>query len=304
MKIGEKVKHTINAELFESLKILRSILRGHKRLSEIIVGVLVGHPGCLKTREEKFSIEASVKTALIPTFFAFASSSKTIVELSKMPGVHTRDCFGIARAIIELGINICFILAEGSSAAEKALRHSRQKSYRNLERESKIGKLMVKVLYSGKKDITLTEIHEREIKEFTSKRGFQKNWIDLSLDERIETIGQSFGERVQILLQVARLSVYDTASEILHGTVFGAMYSLGLMDPPVSVSEKSLGNELGDKHFAVLFGPVLVGFAVEMAFHKKYGYKFLNDRSNKLWRKYGRMPFILKEMEAKKTRCL
>lgn len=297
MKVKQAIKESIDPDLHQTLKLFRSILNGHSRLSQIVLGVLVGHPGCLKTRMESLPIEASVTTALIPTFFALASSSNTIVELSKTPGIHTRDCFGIARSIIELGINICFILAEGTPAAERALQHSRQKSFRELERESTIGKITVKMLYSGKKDINLSEIQKQEIEEFTSKKGYQKNWTDKNLEERIAAAGQAFGDSVQVPLQVARMSVYDVASEILHGTVYGALYSLGLTEPPVSPSKNSLGNKFGNKHLAVLLGPILVGFAVESSFHKRYGYKYLNDSANKLWRKYCKIADILKGSE-------
>lgn len=278
----------------QNLKILRSVMKGHLKLNSLIQGVLISHPDFTVTRKENIPIEEEIKTVLVPALLVLKTSCETILILSKNPGIQVRDCFSIARSIVELTINICYILAGGPSIAEKALRHARQKMYRNIQRESKIGKNSITLLYSGKRDIWLSEDLRKSLEEFTSPSGREKGWTDLSIDQRIDKVGEAFGNTVLNHLHLARSMIYRDASEILHGTIFGALYTLGLVEPICQSALKNPEDEYGGKHLMVLMASISSVMAIEKCFHKKYGFEYLDKKAVKLWQKIGMSPWSQK----------
>ena len=286
-----RVKKTMSSDIHQNLKILRSVVKGHLKLIDLIQGILTSDPDYLTTRKENIPIEEEIITVLVPTLLVLKSSCKTILDLSRTPGIQVRDCFCIARSIVELAVNICYILAGGPSVAEKTLRHARQKMYRNIQRESKIGKHSVEFSFSGEKNLRLNKNLEIALKEFTSSKGREKDWTDLNIDQRIDKVGEAFGENVLGHLHLTRFMIYRDASEILHGTVFGALYSLGLVEPTYRSALENPANEYGGKHLMVLMGSISAVMAVEKSFHKKYGFEYLDKRSRKLWEKIGTSPW-------------
>ncbi len=281
----------MSKDISQNLRILRSIIRGHIKLINLLSGILIDHPGSLIHRKEKASIPGTIKAILFPSLVALSSSCTTILKLSTVPGLQTRDCYGIARSIIELSINLSYILAEGPPLAKKAIRHAQQKMHRNLNRESKIGEQLISVLAGRKGDLSdelkLTEI----LKEFTSKKGREKDWTDLSIDQRIEAVGIAFGDNILGHFHFSKFLNYRYASEILHGTHFGACYTFGLFEPYSSNPLAAPGNEFGSKHIMVLMAITSAIFALEKSFHKKYGFEYLNRKSINLWAKINTSPW-------------
>ena len=68
--------------------------------------------------------------------------------------------------------------------------------------------------------------------EFTSKKGREiTSWTPETVQEQIEAIDARYGKRISTNLQFALMSIYRHASEIAHGTFFGALFALGLTSP-------------------------------------------------------------------------
>lgn len=174
--------------------------------------------------------------------------------------------------------------------AERAIRHAQQKMHRNLNRESKIGKQIFKVVFSGKDDFSDARQLKESLNEFTSKKGREKDWTDLNIEQRIEVIGKAFGDSVLGHLHFSKFLNYRYASEILHGTHFGTCYTIGLVESYYNPLH-SLGNEFGGKHIMVLMATTSAIFALEKSFHEKYGFDYLNRESKKLWKKVGTSPW-------------
>ena len=293
----ETSKAKTSPELKHCLKVLLSILKRHIRLFDLLIGILVGHPGCIRTRKEKKSIEPNMISALTPMLQTLGSSSHTLASLSDSPGLHTRDCYSIARSIVEAAINICYILAEGSSAAEQAIKHARQKSYRDLQRESKIGDSMIKLAFSGTPDSSSIDGLEEDIDEFTSRGGREKGWIELSVDDRIALSGKVFGHSVLKSLHIARFAVYRHSSEILHGTLFGSLYFLGVTEPSHPTSIDGFSESIGQKHMLVLMATNLAVSAIVEAFHQRYGYAMAYKESKDLLGEIQNIPYLCQKEE-------
>ncbi|WP_221305260.1 DUF5677 domain-containing protein [Longimicrobium terrae] len=213
---------------------------------------------------------------------ALGSSSHTLIRLSDQPGLHTRDCYSIVRSIVELGVNVCFIVAGGEELAERALRHTRQKSFRELQRESKIGGSGIGLEFSGRPDPSSIDGLVEELAEFESKSGQEKQqWVDESIDKRIQRAGDILGESVLSDLHFARFMIYRHSSEVLHGTHFGVHHCFGLTVPSEGVDPL---NRMGDNHMVILMAANLTLSAVATAVDCAYGFPGVRRSSKDLWR--------------------
>lgn len=249
-------------------------------IDECIAGIH-GRPEGPKSIHE--GIEERPKTRLVlPAMLqAMGSSSGTLIRLSDEPGLQSRDCFSICRSIVELGVNICYILAEGDSAASRALRHSNQKAVRDLKRESRVGPQTIRMAASGLEDLDLPDEVEASLDEFTSRSGREKGWVDLSIDDRCARIGELLGEEVLTPLHWARFAVYRHSSEILHGTFFGAAFFLGLTDPSGPPENPGdMVERIASQHLMVLLAAVLSIEAVVSAMHVVFDDPEMLARSN------------------------
>jgi hypothetical protein len=270
---------------------LRSILEQRIALIDAIIAVLVDHPSARPLRVETTCIPESMGRVLPMMLQAIGSSSATLVRLSDAPGCATRDCYSIARSIVELSANVTYLLAEGPTVADRALRHATQKAYQDLERESTIGGTTIRAEFTGRPDPSSVPGLEEAKQEFTWKSGRERPWVDASLDERIAAAGTHFGDDVLTSLHFARFMVYRHSSEILHGTLFGAMYFFGLTQPDERTQEQAT-EHIGQQHMMLLMACGLALVSVVNAFHKAYGFQWAKDRSCELTDALKNVPYL------------
>ena len=148
------------------------------------------------------------------------------------PGAKAQGCFIIGRTLFEQVVNVCYVLAIGSDAATRARLHLLQKSYRDLERQVKVGNQTVSLKWEGKEELQMTPEMEAAVKEFTSKKGTEiRDWTPDSILQRIEAIDKHFGNKSGAQLQLVYMAIYRNASEISHGTLFGTYFLAGLTQP-------------------------------------------------------------------------
>ena len=170
--------------------------------------------------------------------YSITDSLDSIIILSqhqekKLPKV--RDLYVIARTIVETTINLIYILAKGKKGLELAKKHWKQKAYRDLNRELKVNERTIGLKWEGKIDLENDQELKQAIKDFTSKRGKEiTSWTPDSLIERLEVIDKKYGSKITSGLQFPLFLIYRHASEISHGTVFGAMFFFGLTEPKKS----------------------------------------------------------------------
>lgn len=141
-------------------------------------------------------------------------------------GAKLRDSFSIARCICETAINIAYIEAEGERAAEQMLRYTSQREFRDLRRELKVGATSFVLSHRGTPKAS--ENLKLAIDEYTNKNGREITaWCDKPIQMRLEAIGRVFREPVMAQIAMPYFSIYRTASDVLHGTLYGIFSTLG-----------------------------------------------------------------------------
>jgi hypothetical protein len=143
----------------------------------------------------------------------------------------TRDAYVAARTIYLTMVNTCFICAQGEKAAERAIRYLKQKSLRDLDRQFRRNEMKFAVKYSGLPD-SLPEDVKEVLSEFTSRKGREiRSWTPESVEKQLEYIDSRFGSAVGSVLMYGFIAIYRHASEIAHGSLFGAMWAMGVTEP-------------------------------------------------------------------------
>lgn len=278
--MDSKPRQLTPAELLDSISDLITVLESQISLIGKVLAALVDAPGYHKTEKV---VEPEVATTVGMISQTAGSSCQTVIKL-RQPGYETRDCFVIARSIVEAMTNCCFILAEGPRAASKAIRHARQKAYRDLSRDSKIATSRIKL--TGLTVPSAEEISglEQDLKEFSHRSGAEnRNWTTESVDERIRIAGEKFGSEVLTNLHIARFAIYRHSSEISHGTFFGSAFWAGFLSKQSRPkSDEDFLRIVGEWHWLLLLGTILSVHAFLIAFDSRYGLDELSKQANTL----------------------
>jgi len=188
---------------------------------------------------------------VIPLYCAIQDSANALRQLAR--NGHVRDSFCIARCILETSLNATYILSAGKNAAERAYRHYMQKSLREIDRDIDFMSTYLDASPAHPDWHRSPELGDA-LEEFTDSRGREKkNWATDSYSERIAAIGREFGKKEAEILRVAMHSIYRPASEILHGTFYGAMFAAGKAKTPERFQDHAdFVNWLGDQLSMVL----------------------------------------------------
>jgi len=140
-----------------------------------------------------------------------------------------RDCFALARMVFELGLNIGYLSSKGDEAIQSAIKHAHQKSYRDLNRTLEIGDIKIFVGLTNIGKVKVSDQLKEAIDSFTTKKGKESNsWSTDSVYKKLEVITEKHGIGAGTAMAMASYSIYRHSSEILHGTIFGSMFALGL----------------------------------------------------------------------------
>lgn len=220
---------------------------------------------------------------------AQGASSDTLLVLSRRGALKARDCFAVVRSVVELAVNTCYIIALGPAAAERALRHAKQKQFRNLTRSSTFGSTKIEVHGPTLKGTVPAEL-ESAVVEFTSARGREKPWIDLSVDQRILRV-EELRPRAAQALHWAGFGVYGMASEVLHGSLYSVSEFFGV--PHTRTGDQVRRHVAGELEL-VLVSASAAALAVIEAFDAAYGFPEMQTLANEFW----------SEMVAKPSRTL
>jgi hypothetical protein len=270
---------------------IRSSLKTHVRLIDRIIASFLEQPGL-----QQVKAPASLRQTLVPMLQTLGSSANTLMNIGAKPGLQTRDCYPVCRAVVEAAVNICYIVAEGESAAEAAMRHARSKTFLDMERESTIGGRTIRAVWSGRPDPDTVDGVQESIAEFTSKSGREKGWTDLSIDTRIEQVGQYFGEKPVAHLHWARFMVYRHSSEILHGTLFGALYSLGITEPVDTTKDlEGFVDGIASRLAMVLLAALLALRAVVYSVHQRFGLEDEDQAAEQALNEVAQIPWLTGE---------
>lgn len=238
---------------------------------------------------------------IIPIMIQGAGSScHSLLTLSENPEFPVRDCFPIARSIVEAIINVIYIVALGDVAAARADRHAFQKAFRDMERTSAVGNLTFSLRVHPRPDPKVVPGLSEALEEFTRKSGREAtSWTEASIEQRLEAIGKRFGDKVLMPLHMAFFSIYRHASEIIHGTFYGSIFflyasHLGRRQTPASARYTILNHLL-----LILMSVVLAVDGLMNAATLAFGTAFFADRADQLFRAISEIPLLKKHLEAR-----
>ncbi|OWK31306.1 DUF5677 domain-containing protein [Sphingomonas dokdonensis] len=163
----------------------------------------------------------------VPTLMlqAVGVSVHSVLALTRERDMAIRDGFGIARSAVETAINAAFIAVEGEELAQRAIRHMRQKRWRDLHREARIGDFQITTSRDVGLEIDDISGLREALDEFTRKKGGAeiREWTDVSLADRIAAISAK-SRRGGLGLGSAFFGIYRPGSELLHGSYYGVNY--------------------------------------------------------------------------------
>jgi len=139
------------------------------------------------------------------------------------------ESYMLARALVEKIINYIYLLFCDEEEYERYLSYTKQKGYRNLKKDIKVGELIAELKWSGDFNLNNAPELKRAVELFTSekKRKPITRWRNLKIEEMLDSIAKRSGLNIKMLM-LAMLAIYDDASEALHGTLYGTIFYIGL----------------------------------------------------------------------------
>jgi len=106
-----------------------------------------------------------------------------------------------------------------------------QRSFRELERELDIGGQILKMYWTGKKSLENDPKIKKALNEFTTNKGREiLQWVPENPVQKLKAIHGKYGSSISMFLQPPLFSIYRLASEVAHGSFYGAMKILGFSD--------------------------------------------------------------------------
>lgn len=158
-------------------------------------------------------------------------SGHSLLRLTEEVGLGAKDGYPVARGIIEGAVNVAYLMASDPEVARKAQRHAEVRAYRDLNREAEMGGLQIRAGYAGQLPAADLQRLETMASEFTTAKGREKDWTDLSLRQRLDATTTAFPGTALMSLTVSAFNIYRHASEVLHGSYYGALLVWGLTVP-------------------------------------------------------------------------
>lgn len=166
---------------------------------------------------------------------AIGVSANSILKLTETIDMSIRDCFGIARSAAETAVNVSYIAVGGPSLANRAIRHLRQKRWRDLKRVAQMGAQRVTV--ERRIDASVEDFPglREALDEFTNSKGQEvRDWTSDNIQKRIDLIATK-SKRSADALSGSIFAIYRPSSELLHGSFYGVNYFWqGSLDRPVA----------------------------------------------------------------------
>lgn len=187
-------------------------------------------------------------------------SMHSILRLTETMDMSIKDCFGIARTISEMSINVAYIVASDSEIAKRARAHALQKQYRDLSRSDEIAGFHLGVFSSGRPSVDQVDGLKEALEQFTDAKGKEvRTWSPKSLNDRIEAV-QTVCPQAALALTGSKFAIYRHSSELLHGSYFGVIYywttPAGKRLNRATFEEHWVHNHLVTVFTAVFFGAI------------------------------------------------
>jgi len=232
---------------------LTNLMLAQTRLLEVLIHQLVNKEAM--NEDEKF-IEETIRMMLQ----SIGVSTRSILKLTGEIDMGIRDCFGIARTVCEMSVNVAYIVASDIKVAKRAQMHALQKFYRDLYRVDDKGAYKFIAQADKLPDPQKVEGLIEALEAFTKKNGQEiRSWSPKSLDQKIDEIYE-FNKKASLSLKSSKFIIYRHSSELLHGSFFGVKFFWTSQSGAI-VSRDEIESHWVKSHFVSIFGAVFFGTA-------------------------------------------
>ncbi len=164
----------------------------------------------------------------------------------------SNEAIMLARGFIEKVINYCYVLLADKDEYNNYVQYSAQKAFRKLDRKVSLSEQSISLSFKGIEGAELPKELQKIIEKFTSEKGKEKTrWTKMNIEKRLDLISKK--SKVKIgLFMLAVLSIYEDASEALHGTFYGCAFHTGYHLPEFKHGDKKSAIEREQKNLSLL----------------------------------------------------
>lgn len=170
-----------------------------------------------------------------------ASSCNTataIVKLCDDEDYFYAEAVMLARAFVEKIVNFCYLLRCEEKEYDNFIKYTVQKSFRKLNRSASTNGTKLEMKFNHKINLDEHPALKASLEEFTSKKGKEiTRWTNKSMEDRINILEKNGDLNVGLFL-MDTLSIYEDASEALHGTLYGCSFHTWVYEPGIDVKNK------------------------------------------------------------------
>lgn len=220
-------------------------------------------------------------------------SAHSLVKLTEEVGLAAKDGYPLARAIIEGAVNVAYLMASDPEVSRKAQRHAEVRAFRDLSRQAEMGNWTVQAGYQGQIPAVEVQRLEAMTAEFTTARGREKDWTDLSLRQRLDATATAFRNTALLSLNVSAFNIYRHASEVMHGSYYGALMIWGLTIPgPRPTERDAFRLVFVDHQFSTLMSAIFAFAGVVECFAQYAGVPNLKVGVDEVLHRLSKLPAV------------
>ena len=192
------------------------------------------------------------------------------IILGKNPQYFYTEAMMLSRSFLEKMINFCYLQVCSKNEFENFLIHPWYRQYHNLNRSKSANNVTLGLKFSGVDSFKKLPPVQEALEKF-SETNKKKNWSKKSIDEKVNIIAQKTKIDVGLFL-INTLSIYSSASESLHGSLFGCSYHTGIYDPTINHKNKLEVHENILKNLILLYAQMgsLIHITIKILKLEKY----------------------------------
>lgn len=162
-------------------------------------------------------------TNIHPLLLVSVHTAESMIVLVRKQ--YANEVIVVARSFIERIINICYLLVCDDIDFNNHVDYSMQKAYRTFCRKvDTISSLGIKIVIPEPKGQLL-----QALEKYTRKSGKEiYRWTELSFSERLGFVQEKTGTLFEAFTVSSCKNIYEDASEISHGSLYGALFIIGI----------------------------------------------------------------------------
>ena len=158
----------------------------------------------------------------------------------------------LARSFIAKAVNFCYLMVCSEEEYQNYVQYSRQKMFRKLDRKIELGGERIGFSIAGKDKIKISPELQASLDKFTGEKGGEKTrWTKKTINKRLEEVARKKIVNTGIFMLIL-LSVYEDASEALHGTFYGCAFHTGFHLPEFKRGDKESATKREQKNLSIL----------------------------------------------------